>query len=146
MNQVSRKIISICFILMFRKMYDHGLKQLDKGKAYFENVLSPLSGLSSGSFDYKGLVFFPNIENRDVFMSLEDPFTEEETKVSHQLRLGRNMRTKNENLLHSCKLYILFGILADGFRIADITRLFILSGVLSFTRYLHIRSLIVNEE
>merc|ERR1719450_1076029 len=64
-----------------RKMYDSGLKQLHKGEAFFEKVLAPLSGIQPKNWKYKGMVFFPNIDDRDFFMSLkDDPFTEEEIK------------------------------------------------------------------
>ena len=62
-------------------MYEDGLKQIGKGEAYFKKVLAPLSGVTTENWTYKGLVFFPNIDNRNVFMSLEDPLTEEEIKV-----------------------------------------------------------------
>ena len=62
-------------------MYEDGLQQIGKGEAYFEKVLAPLSGVKTENWTYKGLVFFPNIDNRNVFMSLEDPLTEEEIKV-----------------------------------------------------------------
>ena len=68
-------------------MYEDGLKQIGKGEAYFKKVLAPLSGVTTENWTYKGLVFFPNIHNRNVFMSLEDPFTKDETKVSFPLFL-----------------------------------------------------------
>ena len=49
-------------------MYEDGLKQIGKGEAYFEKVLSPLSGVTTENWTYKGLVFFPNIDSRDIFI------------------------------------------------------------------------------
>ena len=71
-------------------MYNSGVKQLDKGKAFFEKVLAPLSGVQPENWKYKGMVFFPNIDDRDFFMSLkDDPFTEEEIKVSKKIKCFR---------------------------------------------------------
>ena len=49
----------------------------------------------------------------------------------HQIFLIAGMKyVSHENLLDSCKLYIWFGLAAEGYRITDITLPFIISDVL----------------
>ena len=47
-----------------RKEKKNADKQLQKGKKFFTEILSPLVGLSS-AWSHRGLVCFPHIESRD---------------------------------------------------------------------------------
>ena len=62
-------------------MYEDGLKQIGKGEAYFKKVLAPLSGVTTENWTYKGLVFFPNIDNREALREAGLEITEDEVKV-----------------------------------------------------------------
>ena len=65
--------------LNFRKEIEKADEQLQKGKKFFTNILSPLVGLSH-NWSHRGLICLPNIQSRDDLRT--HSFSEREIKVA----------------------------------------------------------------